>query len=141
MKQIETTKGHILAVKKLIGDATKQEVDKEQWLKFINEGYVFLGYWSTLSEEQAAMMVDEVSFRKYKDYLSKPMIFESGLKSALESFASLMHANGICLINPIGNEPNYERFSNDETYNSKLAKWQKYQEATGEYLILFKPNK
>lgn len=113
MKQITTTKGHILAVNK------KSESYEDDALKAVRKGFVSLGLWSLLRNVDCMTM----------------------LGITLESFASLMHANGKFLVNPMGKDPRLFYHGEQNEGLEVCYEWQKYQQATGEYLILFKPNK
>jgi hypothetical protein len=127
--QIETTKGYVLAVK--LG-RTSEPIDYAD--------YRLISEWSYLTEEQAAMIVELSSIGIGWYNYNYPDTKDAYCKTALESFTSLMHANGLYLVNP------YEFIPNDDPDNKrwpnivKLAneQYKKYQENTGEHLILFK---
>ena len=94
--QIETSKGRIMAVK--VFDNNKQEIAVDIF-PLIENRYQIIGKWSHLTEEQAAMIVDLLTsknpiklYRNYKYDVPQPVSIT--FCTAIESFASLMHADG-----------------------------------------------
>lgn len=157
MKEIQTPAGKILCVKVPIG-SYNHYIDKSgninyQWDNHVKEGsYMLLGGYSKwqilntaskLTEEQAKEIV-EYGIGYYRDYSAKEfnlMCFDT----ALESFKSLMTAEGIYTENPYGDKPGYieengQFDANEIEYLNQEAriKWQQAEENTGEWLILIK---
>lgn len=104
---------------------------------------------SAVNEELARKIVYNISYggfgrsaEEWKNYYGKLSI-----KTALESFATLMTANGMYLKNPMGDMPNEPTFAGGvkdaatwdylcSNYAYNLNKWNSHEANVGEWVIL-----
>lgn len=107
---------------------------------------------SKINEEQANELVEKVmEGQHYLNYFHLSMT-DRWVKTAKESFYSLMTKNGVFLENPI-EKPTMEKFGyvaadhqesepgwvyeeGEEKYNEALAKWKEVEDNSGEWVIL-----
>lgn len=106
---------------------------------FIGGNWEIIGLYPGLSEEQMAGILDEdKDCIGYVDYRNSFNYFHK----ASESFASLLEANRIYEVNPLGDEisqwQNYGKSDQYLTSEESYNKWQEAEECTSKFKLILK---
>lgn len=96
--------------------------------------YEIIGIYPGITEEQMAGIVEGFEGYAYADY----MRYENGLYyyTAAESFASLLEANRIYTVNPLGEEPKITHDCIAQRYDHH--QWQEAEERTSKFKLILK---
>lgn len=95
-----------------------------------------IGLYPGITEEQMAGIVEGFEGYAYADY----MRYENGLYyyTALESFASLLEANRIYTVNPLGKDPRVFYHGEQNEGPEVLMEWQEAEDRTSKFKLILK---
>jgi hypothetical protein len=123
---------------------------KDRLLWYAKDGYVsneylppgkwkILGKLDELTDQDKEKCVSHIGWDPFKEYLD----YRYGsftFTTAIESFQSLLDANKLYSVNPLGEkEPEIREYTNDELEGlPSIKEWQAAEDNTGDWLIILR---